>query len=60
MVVLTDKQVAEMNAKLDSINESVEVVSAAMHDMKNDLCALCGKFKFAHEGACDDCRWRNV
>ena len=60
MVVLTDKQVAEMNAKLDSINESVNVVSAAMHDMKNDLCALCGKYKFAHEGACDDCRWRNV
>lgn len=60
MVVLTDKQLAEMNARLDSINEMVDVVSAAMHDMKNDLCALCGKYKMAHEGACDDCRWRNV
>ena len=60
MVVLTDKQVAEMNAKLESINELVGVVSAAMHDMKNDLCALCGKYRMAHEGACDDCRWRNV
>ena len=60
MVVLTDKKVAEMNARLDSINEMVNVVSAAMHDMKNDLCALCGKYKMAHEGACNGCRWRNV
>lgn len=60
MVVLTDKQLAEMNAKLESINEFVEVISAAMHDMKNDLCALCGKFRFAREGACDGCRWRDV
>lgn len=60
MVVLTDKKVAEINARLDSINEAVNVVSAAMHDMKNDLCALCGKYKMAHEGACDDCRWRDV
>lgn len=60
MVVLTDKKVAEINARLDSINEAVNVVAAAMHDMKNDLCALCGRYRMAHEGACDGCRWRDV
>ena len=26
--------------------------------MKNELCQYCGKYKKAHEGACDGCRWR--
>ena len=60
MVVLSDKRVSEVNAGLDKIQEGVEAVAAAMHDMKNDLCALCGRYRMAHEGACDGCRWRNV
>ena len=60
MVGLSDKRVAEVNAGLDKIQEGVEAVAAAMHDMKNDLCALCGRYRMAHEGACDGCRWRNV
>jgi hypothetical protein len=60
MLKLTKKQVDEINARLDSIYEAAKLVAAAMHDMRNDLCALCGKYKQAHEGACDDCRWRDV
>lgn len=26
--------------------------------MKNELCQYCGKYKQAHNGACDGCRWR--
>lgn len=26
--------------------------------MKNELCQYCGKYKHAHEGACDGCLWR--
>lgn len=26
----------------------------------NELCQYCGKFKQAHEGACDGCRWREM
>ena len=29
-----------------------------LHAMKNELCQYCGKYKQAHEGACDGCRWR--
>lgn len=31
-----------------------------LHAMKNELCQHCGKYKQAHEGACDGCRWREM
>lgn len=31
-----------------------------LHDMKNELCQYCGKYKQAHDGACDGCRWREM
>lgn len=31
-----------------------------LHAMKNELCQYCGKYKKAHEGACDGCRWREM
>ena len=27
--------------------------------MRNELCYLCGKYREAHNGACDGCRWEN-
>jgi len=27
-------------------------------NLRNELCQLCGKYKTAHEGSCDGCRWR--
>ena len=27
-------------------------------DMRNELCYKCGKYREAHNGACDGCRWR--
>lgn len=31
-----------------------------LHAMKNELCQYCGKYKQAHEGACDGCKWREM
>ena len=28
--------------------------------MRNELCYLCGKYREAHNGACDGCRWNGV
>ena len=28
--------------------------------MRNELCYLCGKYREAHNGACDGCRWENA
>lgn len=29
-----------------------------INDLRNELCLKCGKYKDAHLGACDGCRWR--
>ena len=29
-----------------------------LHEAKNELCYLCGKYREAHNGACNGCRWR--
>ena len=34
-------------------------VRKQLHESKNELCYLCGKYREAHNGACDGCRWRN-
>ena len=31
-----------------------------LKDCVNELCFCCGKYKKAHEGACDGCRWLQV
>ena len=31
-----------------------------LHAMKNELCQHCGKYKKAHKGACDGCKWREM
>ena len=28
--------------------------------MRNELCQYCGKYKYAHKGACDGCKWREM
>ena len=27
-------------------------------DCRNELCLKCGRYKTAHEGSCDGCRWK--
>ena len=31
-----------------------------LHEAKNKLCYLCGKYREAHNGACDGCRWKKA
>ena len=28
--------------------------------MRNEMCYLCGKYREAHNGACDGCRWKKA
>ena len=32
-------------------------VKAERDAMRNELCCKCGKYREAHNGACDGCRW---
>lgn len=38
--------------------EDTGLAPADIQTMRNELCQLCGKYKQAHLGACDGCRWR--
>nr|DAG00067.1 MAG TPA: hypothetical protein [Siphoviridae sp. ctBeL15] len=48
----------------DALNSGLRAENAALAaDRKaliNELCQYCGKYKQAHEGACDGCRWREM
>ena len=36
----------------------IEKLAADCKALINELCQYCGKYKQAHEGACDGCRWK--
>lgn len=51
-------------SQLDGANSSLmaanEKLAADRKALLNELCQYCGKYKHAHEGACDGCRWREM
>ena len=51
-------------SQLDGANSSFmaanEKLAADRKALLNELCQYCGKYKQAHEGACDGCRWREM
>ena len=38
----------------------IEKLAADRKDLINELCQYCRKYKQAHEGACDGCKWREM
>lgn len=61
-VLRRDAQIADMSEGLAQFAKAVAVEEeqSELHAMKNELCQYCGKYKKAHEGACDGCRWREM
>lgn len=55
-----DKQIEDMKQGMAQMAKAVAVKEeqSELHAMKNELCQYCGKYKQAHEGACDGCKWR--
>lgn len=39
-------------------DEQMEKLAADRKALINELCQYCGKYKQAHKGACDRCRWK--
>lgn len=38
----------------------IEKLAADRKSLINELCQYCGKYKQAHDGACDGCKWRDM
>lgn len=57
-----DKQIEDMKRGMAQLAKAVAVKEeqSELHTIKNELCQYCGKYKQAHEGACDGCRWREM
>jgi hypothetical protein len=51
-------------SQLDGANSSLmaanEKLAADRKALINELCQYCGRYKQAHEGACDGCKWREL
>ena len=39
---------------------AIESMQKELATMRNELCLLCGKYREAHNGACDWCRWKEA
>lgn len=53
----TADQYAAINEALFDSNMKL---GADRKDLINELCQYCGKYKQAHEGTCDGCRWMEM
>ena len=55
------KNTAEQYAAInETLFDSNMKLGADRKALINELCQYCGKYKKAHEGACDGCRWREM
>jgi len=57
---LTPGDIKELLDMAVSKTNKVLRLKEELHTIKNELCQYCGKYKNAHEGACDGCRWREM
>ena len=53
-----DRMVGQLDALNDGLMASNAKLAEDRKALINELCQHCGKYKHAHEGACDGCRWR--
>lgn len=55
------KNTAEQYAAInETLFDSNMKLGADRKALINELCQYCGKYKKAHKGACDGCRWREM
>ena len=51
---------AALAAEIENLRKQLEQTHAERDVMRNELCYLCGKYREAHNGACDGCRWKEA
>lgn len=49
---------AALSAEIEKLRKQLEQTQAERDVMRNELCFKCGKYRDAHNGACDGCRWK--
>ena len=49
---------AALVAEIEKLRKQLEQANSELAAMRNELCYKCGKYREAHNGACDGCRWK--
>lgn len=44
----------------DESRKELHEAKSELTAMRNELCCKCGKYREAHNGACDGCRWEKA
>lgn len=52
--------ISQLDASNSGLMAANEKLAADRKALLNELCQYCGKYKKAHEGACDWCKWRDM
>lgn len=52
--------ISQLDASNSGLMAANEKLAADRKALLNELCQYCGKYKQAHEGACDGCKWRDM
>ena len=50
--------VAQLEWQTENQQRIIRGLEADNADLRNELCLLCGRYKTAHLGSCDGCRWK--
>ena len=48
----------DLAADLMIANAEIKQLKAENRTLRNELCLKCGRYREAHNGACDGCRWK--
>ena len=51
-------EIEKLRKQLEQTQAERDDLKKELADMRNELCYLCGKYREAHNGACDGCRWK--
>ncbi len=57
-IVTALRCVAVCGGYFSAAADLIEKQQREIEALRNELCQYCGKYKRAHEGACNGCRWK--
>ena len=54
----TNYLIQQANVIIEQLKSRAEKAEAELKNARNELCYKCGKYREAHNGACDGCKWK--
>ena len=53
-------EIEKLRKQLEQTQAERDELKMKLAAMRNELCYMCGKYREAHNGACDGCRWKEA